>query len=563
VKVNFSYNEDGTFVGELLQYNVEANGYVFEYGSLEQSMNRDLWLLYDHKWGDEPLGTVSLYNEGEKVMVEASFQLDRTEDGTYINDNAYSIYRSLKDNPKAVMGLSIGGRIINGESTVIDGKPIFKITEYDAKEVSLVIDPAFKTAMVSTVFSNKEDTTNTKINMEDDAMEIKQMEEMLANFAAKIEKKEELENVRKELGAMKENFANKTEFEALKGTIEKLDEKLNKVNAPRKEAKTEFSRKEVVTAFGKVAKELTERKATFGEILDKSLATFSDDTTTLSAAVRTAYLEKVFEIVQEANPIMGYVNFLSIDDNSFTIPKEMIGLPECGIVGETDNRTETDGIELSNVKIELYQIYAMPVVTNKLLGTNYVQLGEFLLMRVADAFNKKISDYIMSGTGTDQPLGIIKHPEIIAKAIEWNGTDTDEILLVSDELKDGYKTSGAAYIMHYKTWNVIKKMKDGQGNYIFSGSFVEGAERKINGFPVITLDSYDAIKPFADAAEDEPVVLFGNLTMGSMGIKNNKLDLTITDQVTQKGFTKFYSETGFGFAVVNPNAFLVLKKVTV
>ncbi|GAG65909.1 unnamed protein product, partial [marine sediment metagenome] len=57
-----------------------------------------------------------------------------------------------------------------------------------------------------------------------------------------------------------------------------------------------------------------------------------------------------------------------------------------------------------------------------------------------------------------------------------------------------------------------------------------------------------------------PVILFGDVNKGMMGIKNDKLTLQIEDKITKKGFTKFYSEMGLGAEVVLPEAFGGLKK---
>ena len=60
---------------------------------------------------------------------------------------------------------------------------------------------------------------------------------------------------------------------------------------------------------------------------------FSEENTESStgkAIVKTEYVNKILERIQEANPVLADINFISIVDGSLTIPREVAGLPETG-----------------------------------------------------------------------------------------------------------------------------------------------------------------------------------------------------------------------------------------
>ena len=249
------------------------------------------------------------------------------------------------------------------------------------------------------------------------------------------------------------------------------------------------------------------------------------------------------------------ITFLEISDSKLTIPKEMIGLPETGWIGESGERVETDGITITDVTIDLYTIYAMPVITNRLLATNYVQLGKFLLMRLAQAFDKAISDALLFGTGTTHPVGIFEDTTVKAALTGVSSITGDNLIDLVTKVAETYSNQGKFY-MNRLTWGEIIKLKDSNDNY-YMGSLIDRAGKTIQGRPVVLVDS---IKSVTTATTGEPIVLFGNANMGMFGIKNSGLDLQIEDKITSKGFTKYYSEMGLGAAVVLPEAFSGLKK---
>ena len=562
-------DNSGEFEGILVNYEHKKLGhgyYKFGKGSMKQNEGKTMFLMYNHNGSVIPVGTMTGIDTPKGFKINAKFQLTKDDNGNAVNRDAVALYDLMKNG--AEFELSAGGFIEKGGSKneMIDGKETYYylIEEFNAHEGSLTPRGAIEGSKVTKVFSDliNENIEFNKNNGGIDKMEKKEMQEMLAEFAKNLNQDKMTEEFKKDFAVLKETlekselkFATKEEVKEVMDTLKKFDDVINKISSPNQNSEVKLSDDEMYEIFGKAAAQLVkeEKGVTLTGIVNSE--NFAMTTTSNAKAIKSAYVNKIMKVVQDTNPFMQDITFLEISDSKLTIPKEMIGLPETGWIGESEERVETDGVTITDVTIDLYTIYAMPVITNRLLATNYVQLGKFLLMRLAQAFDKAISDALLFGTGTTHPVGIFEDTTVKAALTGVSTIIGDNLIDLVTEISETYSNQGKFY-MNRLTWGEIIKLKDGNDNYLM-GSLIDRAGKTIQGRPVVFVDS---IKPVTTAVAGEPIVLFGNANMGMFGIKNSGLDLQIEDKITSKGFTKYYSEMGLGAAVVLPEAFSGLKK---
>lgn len=559
----------GEFEGILVNYEHKKLGhgyYKFGKGSMKQNEGKTMFLMYNHNGSVIPVGTMTGIDTPKGFKINAKFQLTKDDNGNAVNRDAVALYDLMKNG--AEFEMSAGGFIEKGTSKIeiIDEKEtyFYLIEEFNAHEGSLTPRGAIEGSKVTKVFSDliNENIEFNKNNGGIDKMEKKEMQEMLAEFAKNLNQDKMTEEFKKDFAALKETlekselkFATKEEIKEVMDTLKKFDDVINKISSPNQNSEVKLSDDEMYEIFGKAAAQLfkEEKGITLTNVVNSE--NFAMTTTSNAKAIKSAYVNKIMEVVQDTNPFMQDITFLEISDSKLTIPKEMIGLPETGWIGESGERVETDGITITDVTIDLYTIYAMPVITNRLLATNYVQLGKFLLMRLAQAFDKAISDALLFGTGTTHPVGIFEDATVKAALKGVSSVTGDDLIDLVTALSETYSNQGK-YYMNRLTWGEIIKLKDVNDNYLM-GSLIDRAGKTIQNRPVVMVDS---IKPVTTATAGEPIVLFGNANKGMFGIKNSGLDLQIEDKITSKGFTKYYSEMGLGAAVVLPEAFSGLKK---
>lgn len=557
----------GEFEGLLVNYNHSnlAHGmFKFAKGSMKMNEGKSLFILYNHVSGNIPVGTMTGVDTDEGFKVVAKLDLSKDEGG-YINKDAAKLYNLMKAGAK--FELSAGGWLVEYAEKKENDKRFYEITKFDAYEGSITPRGAVKGSKVTKVFN--EDGGDEKMTREEMQELLKQGLQQFAEDMVKAQKDEEIEALPKKFSELEEKF-NKIKDDVSQEFSQVVEEKFEEFNKVIKGLKKEFTptEKEIGRAeeFLSVINELNKgaKKFTIDETTMLNFATTgTTEETKTKAAVRPQYLTGILKRLQEANPLFAKLRVISISENSLELDREEIGLPEVAWVGETDARAETDINALKDVEIKLHQIYALPKLSNKLVATNYVGYVDFLLERVEYAWGLKLANTMLNGTGTKQPKGIL-NDENVTNSIEWASAVTDEEL--ADSIVTAYNSvrdeiaSKSDWIMRRETWLKLSKIKDNDGRYRIT-DIKDGSERRLMGRPVIIIDSANSgLKTFDEATSAEPVAIFGDIANGMLGIENSKLVMNIKDQITEKGFTKYYMEKLMGFGVVLPECFTIVKK---
>ena len=567
---NFAETEgkEGEFEGILVNYKADelAHGlYKFKKGSMKVNEGKTLFVLYNHNGDDIPVGTMTGEDKEDGFHIKAKLSLEKDEGG-YVNKAAAALYNLMKSG--APFELSTGGWI--KRYTVVEKKECrtWEIEEFDAYEGSVTPRGAVKGSKITKVFNNKGDGNKMDEKMFKEMLETSLKELQKEIFGAKNDEEikalpEKFKEIEKNFSEMKETFT--------KETLEGFEIKFNELNDVIKGLKQDYAAsKEEVTAaeefasmIGVVMKKgqgVTEKFTLDNEII---FASSPGTSTTHDKTIKPTYVTKILERIQAANPVLADIPFLSITDGSLYVPREMLGLPTTGWVGETDNRSETDITGIDNVTIQLYQLYAMPVVSNRLMATNFVGYVNFLMKRTEYALSLALANAALNGTGTNMPKGILKETGIGSAEIDT----TDDTTFVDSLISAYYSvrseiSAGAKWYMTRGTWAAIAKLKNASKDFYIT-DLNTGNTRTLMTRPVVIIEDENAgLKDVATAtATTDPVILFADLGMAMQGIQNNGLDIMIKDQITTKGLTKFYMEKLLGIGTQLPEyAVKIVKK---
>lgn len=559
--------KEGEFEGILVNYKATelAHGiYRFKEGSMKLNEGKTLFVLYNHNGNDIPVGTMTGEDKKDGFYVKAKLALEKDEGG-YINKGAAALYKLMKNG--APFELSTGGWIKKYSVEEEGDHRTWAIEEFDAYEGSVTPRGAVKGSKITKVFNEGDG----------DKMDEKMLKELLNNSLKEFQKEILGAKNDEEIKALPEKF-NEIEksFSEIKKTftkeaLEGFETKFNELNEVIKGLKQNYTatKEEVTTAeefasmIGVVMKKgkgVTEEFSLDSEI---AFATSPGTTTTHDKTIKPTYVTKLLERIQAANPVLADIPFLSIVDGSLYVPREMLGLPATGWVGETDSRTETDITGIDNVTIELHQLYAMPVVSNRLMATNFVGYVNFLMKRTEYALGLALANAALNGTGTNMPKGILKETGIGSAEI-----DTTDDATFADSLISAYYSvrseisANAKWYMTRPTWAAIAKLKNSSKDFYIT-DLNTGNTRSVMTRPVVIIeDENSGLKDIATAtAATDPVILFADLGMAMQGIQNNGLNMMIQDQITSKGLTKFYMEKLLGVGTQLPEyAVKIVKK---
>lgn len=238
--------------------------------------------------------------------------------------------------------------------------------------------------------------------------------------------------------------------------------------------------------------------------------------------------------------------------------------------GEEDDREDTDSPTLGMVEIMPHELYALPMLTNHVIEDSSFNLESFLSEDVAGEFALGEGAAFVNGDGLKKPKGFLQYAKATtADATRPFGTlqyvatgqsgafatsnPADKLFDLVTALRPIYRQGdGVGWVMNSATANVVRKFKDGQGNYLWTNSITAGQPDRLCGYPV----AIDEAMP--DIAADSFSVAFGNWRRGYAIVDRQQLRL-IVDKVTKKGWTKMYFSRRVGGGVVDSNAIKLLK----
>lgn len=371
-----------------------------------------------------------------------------------------------------------------------------------------------------------------------------------------------IENVVKDNKNVKDQLENtKTGIENLETKIEKMDETFQNMqkemisNTPKK-TKT---KEDVLNAFGKAAK-----SAKNGDDIVNLMQVGVDKD---GGAISSTDIEKeIIRIVEENSVIRSLADVRSTDKKAVEVRVQTKGTTG-GWVGETDERTETDTPEYKAKEIKVHEEYVKPKVTNEILEDADVSVATEIVNATGEAFAELEGGVFYTGDGVGKPFGLLVYPQKVVtkkKETEWGKMNTVKtgvaggfgdalinVLVDSKKVIKKYYKQRATWLMSSSTLAELEKLTDADGHPLITRSHELGAPQMLKGFK-ITTDDY---MPEVDNAEGLPFIVFGDIK-ATYRIYDRRGLKTIVDNVTESGFTKYYTSKRVGADVVNFDSFV-------
>ena len=269
-------------------------------------------------------------------------------------------------------------------------------------------------------------------------------------------------------------------------------------------------------------------------------------------------------VAQEVSAMRRLATVRSIGTDTY---KKLVGQGGAGSgwVGEKDARTETDTPTLREIVINTKEVYANPAATQTLLDDSRINIANWLADEVGIEFNEQEADAFINGNGVEKPKGILGYDKVANASYAWGkvgyiktGSATignaDTLIDLQHALKSVYRT-GAAFLMNDATQATVRKLKDGDGHYIWRPGLEPAAPNTLLGKPVEIDDN------MPDVAGQAYPVAFANfrrayLIIDRMGVR------VLRDPYTNKPYVHFYTTKRVGGGIVMYEALKLLRTHT-
>lgn len=266
----------------------------------------------------------------------------------------------------------------------------------------------------------------------------------------------------------------------------------------------------------------------------------------------------------QVSPIRGIASVQSISTAGYSKLFNNRGATS-GWVGETAPRPATNTATFSSMTYKPGELYANPAATQQMLDDSEVNLEQWLAGEVETEFAYQEGVAFLTGNGAnDRPNGLLTYVTggANAAAHPWGDIKTvgsgavgaitaDALIDLIYELPEEY-TANSRFLLNRTTQGAIRKLKDGQGNYLWQPSYVAGQPATIAGYPVTTVAGIPNI------AANAISVMFGDFKRGYQIVDRTGVRV-LRDPFTNKPFVQFYTTKRVGGGLLNPDVLKAMK----
>jgi len=273
----------------------------------------------------------------------------------------------------------------------------------------------------------------------------------------------------------------------------------------------------------------------------------------VTPAISSRMLTKIYE----SSPIreLAYIETISSDKLELPIDE---GEADAGWVGETQARAETGTPEVGSQTIEVFEMYAKPKATQKLLEDASINVEGWLGTKIGQKFGRMEASAFVLGNGMRKPRGFLTYPagtnrRQIEQILSGNATGVtfDGLIKLVTALKE-YYAGGAVFLMRRASIGSVLLLKDGNGQYIWRPNVEAGKPSLLLGYSVREAADMPAV-----GAGALPIA-FGNFNAGYT-IADRLGVTTLVDPYSAKPFVEFYTRKRVGGDVTTFEAIKLLK----
>ena len=267
------------------------------------------------------------------------------------------------------------------------------------------------------------------------------------------------------------------------------------------------------------------------------------------------------------SPIRNLATVVSVGSSNYSKLIVQGGVAS-GWVAETGARTMTATPTFISVAPPMGELYANPAASQAMLDDAMFNVEEWLANEIATEFARAESIAFVTGSGVARPRGFLNYPTAAtddttrafgtlqyipsgAAGAFAASNPQDKLVDLVHSLRTPYR-QGAAWVMNSAVLARIRKMKDGQGSFIWQPALSTDQPATLLGYPVIEADA------MPDLAADSVSIAFGNFKAGYL-IAERSTTQVLRDPFSNKPFVHFYATRRIGGAVVNSEAIKLLK----
>lgn len=265
----------------------------------------------------------------------------------------------------------------------------------------------------------------------------------------------------------------------------------------------------------------------------------------------TEFLREVADI----SPIRSIASVRTTGAPSVIYPSRT-GITNAKWKGENQTQ-EASEPSFGEVEIPVKEINTYVDVSNQLLQDSAGAAEREVRAALAEDFAEKEGLAFVSGNGALEPEGFMTDSGV---PFTVNGHATvlasDALITLMHAVQGRYRNVGS-WVMNGATLAVIRKLKDGQGNYLWQQSYAAGVPQTLLGRPIVEAPD------MPDVGSGTFPIAFGDFNAGYRIIDRIGLSIMVNPYTrATEGVTRFHATRRVGAGVIRPLALRKLKMST-
>lgn len=359
-----------------------------------------------------------------------------------------------------------------------------------------------------------------------------------------------VEEIKGLIGEVKQDLKTKeNSIEDISGRLDSLSEKVSKIENVETIGFNDSGKgKEFLSWVLDVSKDNKESKA-----LTSSIP--ADGGYTVPAEFRPELLR----IIEDFGIFRRYATRIPMSGTSLNMPSLTTGVTVNWV--DEANAISASQPVFSQVTLTNKKLAALVPISTELLGDSSLAMANLVVSLIGEgiAAEEDRVGFAGSTAGGDPYNGILNLTGTTAVVMAAGKTSfanvtADNLLDMTDAVSRASRR-GASFILNREVFNVIRKLKDSQGNYIVqtpSGANVE----TIWGYPVVDVD---AMPSLSDTAASKPFIIFGNPKYMYFAERENITFARSIHYAFNMDVTYIRATERVGFASGLPKAFSILE----
>ena len=264
------------------------------------------------------------------------------------------------------------------------------------------------------------------------------------------------------------------------------------------------------------------------------------------------YDKRIIDILDEENILRGLGTKISTSgQHKINIAASK---PAAAWIEEGEALTFGDAT-FDQIFLDAHKLHVAVKITEELLYDNAFGLESYIITQFGKAIANAEEDAFLNGDGVGKPTGLFhetKGGQVSITTAKANAIAADEIIDLVYSLKRPYRKR-ASFIVNDSTLGLLRKLKDGNGAYMWQPALTAGEPDRLFGYGIHT-------SQFAPELEaGKPVLSFGDYSYYNIGDRGSRSFQELRELFAGNGMIGYVAKERVDGILVLPEAVKIMK----